>query len=136
MDDQTTYRTLREKMERLLKYVNTATGTTYGACQVDGSPCRVTPRGQCPAGGTWTEGVECQNFLPPIEPDERARASQELVGRMQDLLVRVHAGSANAQVRSYEFEAGGQTYCLELTPDEFEVLQGVATPGETAVAAP
>jgi hypothetical protein len=129
MDHHTTYRHLREKMKRLLHHIEAKTGTTYGACMVDGQPCTLTTQDQCPAPptGTWTEGVECQAMLPPGDPNAVIRASHELVGRMRDLLKRVHA------VRSYEFEAGGRTYHLDLTADEFEALEGA---GKATVTAP
>jgi hypothetical protein len=130
MDHHTAYRNLREKMKRLLLHVNAKTGTTYGACMVDGQPCALTTHDQC--SGTWTEGVECQETHAPADPNVAVRASHEMVGRMRKLLERVHAASGNAHVRSCKFEVGGQTYHLDLTADEFEALEGAGKATATA----
>jgi hypothetical protein len=119
MDDKTAYLELRDKMEALLAYINTLQERAWGACFANGE-CTMTTLDNC--RGAWHQGVEC---LEKGKGLDYARFSQELLGRMKRLLDQVHAKSGATGVSPCTFEAGGQTYTLELTPQECEAVEGV-----------
>src|SRR4051812_13629691 len=122
MDAKPVYPELLLKMEDLLEFINTAAETPYGTCMFKGEPCKMTTKDECRSPKIWDPTAKC--LLGPHCDD--SLASRELVERMGRLLERVHAEAGETQVGSYRFEAGGKTFCLEMTPQESEVVGGVA----------
>jgi hypothetical protein len=119
MDDRTVYLEVRQKMKDLLAHINARAATPFGACFEDGT-CRMTTAENC--HGRFFGGVEC---LVEGDDDDTARAAEGIVDRMGQLLKYIHAESNASDVHTCTLDAGGQTFSLEMTPQECEVVGGV-----------
>jgi hypothetical protein len=127
MDAKAAYLKLQQKMTILLEYLNVGLPDEerWGACFVEGQPCRITTPDDCE--GEWQEGVQCPEAKRPGGPDQVGQASnieteEALLQRMQDLLDRIHTGRCS-------FLSGGKTFTLNTTQKECQILRGLWEPG-------